>query len=177
MNNTEKWVIQNTHGQLLQSFAIDPEKIRIDWYRPDAPGKTKAGQKGPLNLRAESKAQVLLMALVSQVPADFAGAKVITLAQALTLAAPMSNAFKFNPFWPTRTDPVFVVRTLEQSAGTNLDTDQRFAICAVLDGLPVGASMRDFVVAMKARDVVALGITPEQYTALEPIFETMRTWQ
>ena len=25
MSNTEKWVIQNTHGQLLQSFAIDPE--------------------------------------------------------------------------------------------------------------------------------------------------------
>lgn len=89
----------------------------------------------------------------------------------------MRNAFEFNPLWPTRTDPVFVVRTLEQSAGTNLDTNQRFAICAALDGLPVGASMRDFVVAMKARDAVALGITPEQYTALEPIFETMQTWQ
>ncbi|NWD57147.1 hypothetical protein HX878_20665 [Pseudomonas veronii] len=87
------------------------------------------------------------------------------------------EAFEFNPLWPTRTDPVFVVRTLEKSAGTNLDTDQRFAICAVLDGLPVGASMRDFVVVMKARDAVALGITPEQYTALEPIFETMQTWQ
>lgn len=36
----------------------------------------------------------------------------------------MSNAFEFNPLWPTRTDPLFVVRTLEQSAGTNLDTDQ-----------------------------------------------------
>lgn len=89
----------------------------------------------------------------------------------------MRNAFEFNPFWPTRTDPVFVVRTLEQSAGTNLDTNQRFAICAVLDGLPVGASMRDFVVAMKARDAVALGVTTEQYTALAPIFETMQTWQ
>lgn len=89
----------------------------------------------------------------------------------------LRNAFEFNPLWPTRTDPVFVVRTLEQSAGTNLDTNQRFAICAVLDGLPVGASMRDFVVAMKARDTVALGITPEQYTALEPIFETIQTWQ
>ena len=84
MNNAEKWVIRNTHGQLLQSFAIDPEQIRVNWFRPDAPGKTKAGEKGPLNLLAESKAQVLLMALVSQVPTEFAGAKVMTLAQALS---------------------------------------------------------------------------------------------
>jgi|GEM_PF-1237668 len=91
MNNAEKWVIQNTHGQLLQSFAIDPEKIRINWYRPDAPGKTKAGQKGPLNLLAESKAQVLLMALVSQVPTEFAGAKVMTLAQALSPVSTLTS--------------------------------------------------------------------------------------
>ncbi|MNJ66448.1 hypothetical protein D3C77_625280 [compost metagenome] len=83
MNNTEKWVIQNTHGQLLQSFAIDPEQIRVNWFRPDAPGRTKAGEIGPLNLLAESKAQVLLMALVSQIPTEFAGSKVMTLAQAL----------------------------------------------------------------------------------------------
>lgn len=82
MNNSEKWVIRNTYGQLLQSFAMDPEQIRINWFRPDAPGKTKAGQKGPLNLPAESKAQVLLMALISQVPTEFAGAKVVNLAQA-----------------------------------------------------------------------------------------------
>ncbi len=91
MNYAEKWVIQNTHGQLLQSFAIDPEKIRIDWYRPDAPGKTKAGEKGPLNFLAESKAQVLLMALVSQVPTEFAGAKVMTLAQALSPVSTLTS--------------------------------------------------------------------------------------
>lgn len=83
MNLNEKWVIQNTHGQLLQSFVMNPENIRINWYRPDAPGKTQAGEKGPLYLLTESKAQVLLMALVSLVPTDFAGAKVMTLAQAL----------------------------------------------------------------------------------------------
>lgn len=91
MNNAEKWVIQNTQGQLLQSFAIDPEKIRINWYRPDAPGKTKAGEKGPLHLHAESKAQVLLMALVSQVPTEFSGAKVMTLAQALGPVSTLSS--------------------------------------------------------------------------------------
>jgi len=91
MKNSEKWVIQNTHGQLLQSFAIDPEKVRINWYRPDAPGKTKAGEKGPLNLLTESKAQVLLMALVSQVPTEFTGAKVMTLAQALSPASTFTS--------------------------------------------------------------------------------------
>ncbi|WP_132834097.1 hypothetical protein [Pseudomonas sp. 460] len=91
MNNTEKWVIQNTHGQLLQSFAIDPKQIRINWFCPDAPGKTKAAEKGPLNLLAESKAQVLLMALVSQVPTEFAGAKVVSLAQALSAVSDPSS--------------------------------------------------------------------------------------
>lgn len=55
----------------------------MTWFRSNAPGVTKAGEKGPLNLLAESKAQVLLMALVSQVPTEFTGAKVMTLAQAL----------------------------------------------------------------------------------------------
>ena len=91
MNSAEKWVIQNTYGQLLQSFAIEPEKVRITWYRPNAPGKTQVGEKGPLNLRTESKAKILLMALASQVPTEFAGGKVMTLAQTLSPDSTFTN--------------------------------------------------------------------------------------
>lgn len=105
MNNTEKWVIQNTHGQLLQSFSIDPKQIGINWFRPDAPGKTKAGEKGPLNLLAESKGQVLLMALVSQVPTEFAGAKVVSLAEALSAISDLSSTDSMKNY-PTCTNSV-----------------------------------------------------------------------
>ncbi|HCF5150914.1 TPA: hypothetical protein NIJ72_003789 [Pseudomonas aeruginosa] len=84
MNSTERWVIQDAQGQLLQSFVIDPETISINWYRPGAPGKTKVGAKGPLIFLAESKAQALLTALVSQVPAKFTGVKVSPLERALS---------------------------------------------------------------------------------------------
>lgn len=83
MKNEDKWVIQNTYGQLLQSFSMDPLQIRVNWYRPDAPGKTPSGEKGPMNLLAESKAQIMLVALMAQAHTEFAGAKVMTLAQAL----------------------------------------------------------------------------------------------
>lgn len=29
MPSEEKWIIQKTNGQLLQSFAIDPDEIRV----------------------------------------------------------------------------------------------------------------------------------------------------
>jgi len=119
MNNAEKWVIQNTHGQLLQSFAIDPVKIRISWYRPDAPGKTKVGEKGPLNLLAESKAQVLLMALVSQVPTEFAGAKVMTLTQALSPVSTIKEGIR-----PVDTRKVDIARAVIQES----PPDTRFLV-------------------------------------------------
>ena len=83
MNSAEKWVIKNANGQLLQSFLMDPEQIRINWFDPDAPGKTKAGQKGPLNLQSKAKAEVLQMALASLVPAEFAESKVMTFPESL----------------------------------------------------------------------------------------------
>lgn len=86
-------------------------------------------------------------------------------------------SFEFNPNWPTRTDPVFVVRMLEQATGNSLSADQKSAVCAVLVGLPVGASMRDFVAAMKTKDAEVLRITPEQSTVLEPIFGAIQMWK
>lgn len=44
-----KWIIKKADGQLLQSFAIDPREIRVGWFNPDAPGKTKEGKKGHLH--------------------------------------------------------------------------------------------------------------------------------
>lgn len=83
MDSAEKLVIQNTSGQLLQSVEIDPKTIRITWYWPDAPAKTKANEKGSMVFLVESKAQALLMALVSMAPTQFEGAIVIPLDQVL----------------------------------------------------------------------------------------------
>lgn len=79
MDSAQQWMIRNTKGQLLQSFTLNPKTIRIIWYRPDALVKTKAGENGPLDLLTQSQAQVLLTALVSLAPKQFAGAEVISL--------------------------------------------------------------------------------------------------
>ena len=75
MTTIEKWVIQSREGRFLQRFAINPKTIELAWYIPGAPVKTKAGEKGPLYL-TESKAQTLLEALASLVPAEFSDAKI-----------------------------------------------------------------------------------------------------
>lgn len=79
MPSEEKWIIKKADGQLLQSFAIDPDEIRVGWFRPDAPGKTKEGRKGPLTLRDQTRALALLAALAANVPSEFLNASVVNL--------------------------------------------------------------------------------------------------
>ncbi|MGV8864669.1 MAG: hypothetical protein ACOH2T_26340 [Pseudomonas sp.] len=76
MQETEKWVIKKPDGQSLLSFGIDAAQIHIGWFRPDSPGKTKEGKKGPLTFHAIAKAQALLTALVTLVPNEFSDAVV-----------------------------------------------------------------------------------------------------
>lgn len=77
MTNEAKWIIKKADGQLLQSFSIDSQEIRIGWFIPDAPGKTTEGKKGPLTLRDEARALALLAALVANLPSEFMHAQVV----------------------------------------------------------------------------------------------------
>lgn len=79
MPGEEKWVIRKSDGQLLLSFSIDPSEIRVGWFSPDAPGKTKEGKKGPLILRNETRALALLAALAANLPSEFLYAEVVNL--------------------------------------------------------------------------------------------------
>ncbi|WP_276488413.1 hypothetical protein [Ectopseudomonas mendocina] len=79
MANEVKWVIKKADGQLLQSFSIDPKEIRVGWFIPDAPGKTKEGKKGPLALRDETRALALLAALAANLPTEFSRATVVSI--------------------------------------------------------------------------------------------------
>ncbi|OBS33027.1 hypothetical protein [Pseudomonas syringae] len=79
MPNEEKWIIKKADGLLLQSFFIDPTEVRVGWFRPDAPGKTKEGTKGPLALRDQTRALALLEALAANVPSEFLDAEVANL--------------------------------------------------------------------------------------------------
>lgn len=76
MQNGEKWVIRKPDGELLQSFAIDPAQISVGWFRPDAPGKTREGKKGPLTFQQISKAQSLMTTLFALLPKEFSDAEV-----------------------------------------------------------------------------------------------------
>lgn len=78
MANEVKWIIKKADGQLLQSFSIDPKEIRVGWFFPDAPGKTKEGKKGPLALRDETRALALLAALAASLPSEFLYAEVVS---------------------------------------------------------------------------------------------------
>jgi len=58
MQNGEKWAIRRSNGELLQSFAIDPAQISVGWFRPNAPGKTREGKKGPLTFQPDVTCKV-----------------------------------------------------------------------------------------------------------------------
>lgn len=79
MANEVKWIIKKADGQLLQSFSIDPKEIRVGWFFPDAPEKTKEGKKGPLALRDETRALALLAALAANLPSEFLRAEVVSV--------------------------------------------------------------------------------------------------
>lgn len=73
----EGWVIKNAAGNLLQSVALNQAEIQIGWYRPGAQVKTAVGKKGPLTFNLEHKASTLLMALLAQLPTEFANSSVV----------------------------------------------------------------------------------------------------
>lgn len=78
LSQNEVWVIKNAAGNLLQSVAFSPAEIQVGWFRPDAPGKTVQGKKGPLTFSLEPKATTLLAALIAQLPSEFSTATVVS---------------------------------------------------------------------------------------------------
>jgi len=84
MQEIEKWAIKKPDGQLLLSFSVDAAQIRLGWFRPDAPGKTREGKKGPLTFEAISKAHALLTALTTLVPKEFRDAVVADVGSSVT---------------------------------------------------------------------------------------------
>lgn len=83
--------------------------------------------------------------------------------------------FTYGGRWAT--SPVFVVELLEKAIGSSLDTDQRYAVCAVLEGLPVGSGLGGVVEAMKTKDAAGLCVSEDQYIALVPLISSVKTWQ
>ncbi|MGD8219746.1 hypothetical protein [Pseudomonas brassicacearum] len=77
----KRWGIQKSDGQQLLSVGIDAAQFSISWFRPDAPGKTKEGKKGPLTFQDSSKADALLQALTTLIPSEFKDAVVADIAR------------------------------------------------------------------------------------------------
>ncbi|NRC34066.1 hypothetical protein HB746_34415 [Pseudomonas aeruginosa] len=82
-----------------------------------------------------------------------------------------------NPIEACRTAPEYLVDFLEQLGEVSLDSEQRKALRVVVDDLPEGASMRDLIEALKAKEAAELGISLEQYEALTPLFRALQAMQ
>ncbi|HBO5514607.1 TPA: hypothetical protein L4559_003502 [Pseudomonas aeruginosa] len=82
-----------------------------------------------------------------------------------------------NPLEAGRSAPEYLVDFLEQLGEVSLDSEQRQALHAVLEDLPQGASMRDLIEALKAKEAAELGISLEQYEALTPLFRALQAMQ
>jgi hypothetical protein len=83
----------------------------------------------------------------------------------------------YNPIDAARSAPEFMVQLLEQAAGLTLGSEEKKAVISILGDLPEGATMRDLLDAIKAKEAESLGITPEQYDALEPLFVALQRMQ
>lgn len=84
---------------------------------------------------------------------------------------------RFNPLEAARNAPEFMVQLLEQSAGIKLDDEKKKVVLSILADLPEGATMRDLYEAIKVEEAASIGIKPEQYEALAPLFEALRRMQ
>jgi len=80
-----------------------------------------------------------------------------------------------NPVEAGRTEPEYLINLLEQIGEVTLDTEQRQALQGVVADLSDGASMRDLLEALKAKEAAELGISLEQYEALTPLFLALQS--
>ncbi|MDD1011607.1 hypothetical protein M5G27_29540 [Pseudomonas shahriarae] len=77
---------------------------------------------------------------------------------------------EFDPLAVARTESVFMLQLLEQASGVTLGDEQKQAFFAVLSDLPEGATVLDLLDAI-------LGVPPEQYEPLAPLFKVLQQMQ
>lgn len=75
-----------------------------------------------------------------------------------------------DPLAAARTAPEFMVKFLEQATGVSLDAEQKQTLFTVLSELPEDATILDLLNEI-------LGITPEQYEPLAPLFKALQKMQ
>ncbi|WP_426158049.1 hypothetical protein [Pseudomonas sp. TSRC2-2] len=80
---------------------------------------------------------------------------------------------RLDPLEAARSSPEFIVQLLEQYAGVKLNDEKKQLVLSILSGLPEGATMRDLYEAIKVKEAASIGIKPEQYDALAPLFEAL----
>lgn len=76
----------------------------------------------------------------------------------------------FDPLTVARTESVFMLQLLEQASGVTLGDEQKQTFLAVLSDLPEGATVLDLLDAI-------LGVPPEQYEPLAPLFKALQKMQ
>lgn len=76
----------------------------------------------------------------------------------------------FDPLVVARTESVFMLQLLEQASGVTLDDEQKQTFITVLSDLPEGATVIDLLDAI-------LGVPPEQYEPLAPLFKALQQMQ
>lgn len=76
----------------------------------------------------------------------------------------------FDPLAVSRTEQVFMLQLLERASGVTLAEEQKQTFFAVLSDLPEGATVLDLLDAI-------LGVPPEQYEPLAPLFKVLQQMQ
>lgn len=76
----------------------------------------------------------------------------------------------FDPLTVARTESDFMLRLLENAAGVVLNAEQKEVFFTALSDLPEGATVLDLLDSI-------LGIEPEQYKPLAPLFKVLQQMQ
>lgn len=80
----------------------------------------------------------------------------------------------FNPITEAVKTPEgiqWLVEFLSEVAGVSLDDDRKAALKTIIEGLPEGATLATLINQVQIYEAEQLGIKPEHYTALAPLFE------
>ncbi|MEX3557156.1 MAG: hypothetical protein VB135_01590 [Burkholderia sp.] len=64
----------------------------------------------------------------------------------------------------------WLVEFLPQAAGVAVDDDKKAALRTIIEGLPEGATLATLINQIKFHEAEQLGIKPEHYDALAPLF-------
>lgn len=86
-----------------------------------------------------------------------------------------SNSFSLNPMQAGTPDELATL--FAAIADVELTAEERHATVQIIETLPEGATMRDFIAACDTHLAQHLGITPEQFEALRPLLRALAALQ